>query len=61
MPLMFSASILNSNPGRSIKHNLRPALGLDVDFRTMSAYDLAAINRKFDIVLFTSFQGGIRH
>ena len=36
-------------------------LGLDVDFRTMSAYDLAAINRKFDIVLFMGVFYHLRH
>ncbi len=36
-------------------------LELDVDFRTMSAYDLAAIKRKFDMVLFMGVFYHLRH
>jgi tRNA (mo5U34)-methyltransferase len=37
------------------------ALGLDVDFRSMSAYDLGTLQRKFDIVLFMGVFYHLRH
>jgi len=36
-------------------------LGLDVDFRTMSVYDLGTVNRRFDIILFMGVFYHLRH
>jgi tRNA (mo5U34)-methyltransferase len=36
-------------------------LGLDVDFRILSAYDLASLDRKFDLVLFMGVFYHLRH
>jgi len=36
-------------------------LGLDVDFRIMSAYDLATLARKFDVILFMGLFYHLRH
>jgi tRNA (mo5U34)-methyltransferase len=36
-------------------------LGLDVDFRVLSAYDLATLSRQFDIVLFMGLFYHLRH
>ena len=36
-------------------------LGLDVDFRTMSVYDLGTLNRRFDIILFMGVFYHLRH
>ena len=36
-------------------------LGLDVDFRVMSAYDLATLHRTFDVVLFMGVFYHLRH
>src|SRR3989442_11624472 len=36
-------------------------LGLDVDFRVMSAYDLATLARKFDVILFMGVFYHLRH
>ena len=36
-------------------------LGLDVDFRVLSAYDLATISRQFDVVLFMGVFYHLRH
>jgi tRNA (mo5U34)-methyltransferase len=36
-------------------------LGLDVDFRNMSAYDLSGLPRKFDIILFMGVFYHLRH
>ncbi|HEY2384864.1 MAG TPA: DUF1698 domain-containing protein [Terriglobia bacterium] len=36
-------------------------LGLDVDFRSLSAYDVATLGRKFDIVLFMGLFYHLRH
>jgi tRNA (mo5U34)-methyltransferase len=36
-------------------------LGLDVEFRNMSAYDLAVLQRKFDVVLFMGVFYHLRH
>jgi len=39
----------------------RRMLEVDVDFRTMFAYDLSAINRNFDLVLFMGVFYHLRH
>ena len=36
-------------------------LGLDVDFRTMSVYELGTLNRRFDIILFMGVFYHLRH
>src|SRR5207237_3057762 len=36
-------------------------LGLDVDFRIVSAYDLATLDRKFDVILFMGVFYHLRH